>query len=153
MSNRFSTYTPKFGIEYVGNQAIIASDRVVLHSKTDSIFLFGKTAVSLSSIGTVNIDSPSAVILDTTKVLLGSHSARESVILGNRYMQSLTDFLNSVIVLCSSLQTVAAGNNTSNPELGNAMLKLSVFALGLSNECSSLKNKLSRTLSQTTFTS
>lgn len=153
MANRFSTYTPKFGVEYLDNQVIISSDRVTLHSKTDSVFLFGKTSVSLSSIGTINVDSPSAIILDTSKVLLGSHSARESVILGNMYMQSFTDFLNSMIVLCTSLQTVAAGNKKPNSELGNAMLKLSVFASSLSNECEVLKSKLNRTLSKVTYTS
>lgn len=153
MANRFSTYTPKFGVEYLNNQVIISSDRVTLHSKTDSIFLFGKTSVSLSSIGTVNIDSPSAIILDTSKVLLGSHSATESVILGNRYIRSLSEFLDAMILMSSELQTVAAGNSAPNSELGNAMLKLSIFAMGVSNECALLKNKLPRTLSETTYTS
>ena len=152
MANRFSTYTPKFGVDYSGNQVIISSERITLHSKTDSIFLFGKTSVSLSSIGTVNIDSPSAIILDTSKVLLGSHSATESVILGNRYMQSFTDFLNAMAILCTQLSTVAAGNKKPSSELGVAMLKLSIFASSLSNECEVLKNKLNRTLSQTTYT-
>lgn len=153
MANRFSTYTPKFGVEYLDNQVIISSDRVTLHSKTDSIFLFGKSSVSLSSIGTINIDSPSAVILDTSKVLLGSHSATESIILGNRYMRSFSNYLDAMIVLCSDLETVAAGNNKANSELGKAMLKLAIFAASLSNECAILKNSLNSTLSKTTFTS
>lgn len=152
MANRFSTYTPKFGVDYSGNQVIIASDRVTLHSKTDSIFLFGKTSVSLSSIGTVNLDSPSAIILDAPKVLLGSHSATESVILGNRYMNSFSQFLDALIVICAQLSTVAAGSKKLSPELGTAMLKLSLFASSLSNECEVLKNNLNRTLSQTTYT-
>lgn len=152
MANKYSTYTPKFGVDYVGNQVIVASDRVTLHSKIDSIFLFGKTSVSLSSIGTVNIDSPSAILLETPKVLLGSHSATESVILGNRYIQALTEFLNALIVISTQLKTVAAGNKEANSELGKAMLKLSLFAGNMSNECEVLKNKLGRTLSQTTYT-
>jgi hypothetical protein len=153
MANRFSTYTQKFGVEYLNNQVIISSDRITLHSKTDSVFLFGKSSVSLSSIGTVNVDSPSAVILDSPKILLGSHTAAENLILGTRYMKYFSDFLNSMIVLCTNLETVAAGNRKSNSELGKAMLKLSIFASSLSNECALLKNKLNSALSQTSYTS
>lgn len=153
MANRFSTYTPKFGVDYSGNQVIIVSDRVTLHSKTDSIFLFGKTSVSLSSIGTINIDSPSAIILESSNVLLGSNSARESVILGNRFITSLSKFLDAISLICTDLGTVAAGKKSPNPELANAMLKLSNFAGNLSNESAVLKSELNRVLSQTTYTS
>jgi hypothetical protein len=68
-------------------------------------------------------------------------------------MRYFSDFLNSMIVLCTDLETVAAGNSKANSELGKAMLKLSIFASSLSNECALLKNKLNSALSQTSYTS
>ena len=54
-------YVPEF--PYIGNQAIIKSDRVVLMGDKDSVFLFGNEAVSLSSKHTVNLDAKDKVII------------------------------------------------------------------------------------------
>jgi hypothetical protein len=153
MANELSKYTPKFGVEYSDNHVIISSDRVTLHSKTDSIFLFGKQSVSLSSIGTVNLDASSGIILETPSVRLGSHTAKEQVILGNKYTQFLSDFLDAISTASNTfLKTVSAGKEPPNPELGNAMLKLALFSQVLSNACLELKNKLDNSLSKTTYT-
>jgi hypothetical protein len=153
MANELSKYTPKFGVEYSGNHVIISSDRVTLHSKTDSIFLFGKQCVSLSSIGTINLDASSGIILETPSVRLGSHIAKEQVILGNKHNQFLSDFLDAVSTASETfIKTVSAGRKPANPELGNAMFKIVMFAQVLSNACLELKNKLDNSLSKTTYT-
>lgn len=152
MANEVSKYTPKFGVDYVGNQVIVSSDRVMVHSKTDSIFLFGKQSVCLSSINTVNLDASSGIILESPKVLLGSNTAKERVILGDKYLQFLIEFLESVSTISTYLQSVSAGKEPPNSELGNAMLKLAVFGKQLSSYCLTLKNKLPSSLSNTTFT-
>lgn len=153
MSNKLSKYTPKFGVEYVDDHVLIVSDRVTLHSKKDSIFLFGKQAVSLSSIGTINLDASSGIILETPNVRLGSHSAKQQVILGNKHNQFLSDFLNSVSTASDAfLKTVSAGEKPPNRELGDAMFNLTMFAQVLSNACVELKNKLDSSLSSTTYT-
>jgi hypothetical protein len=153
MANELSKYTPKFGVEYVDDHVLIVSDRVTLHSKKDSIFLFGKQAVSLSSIGTINLDASSGIILESGKVKLGSHSAKERVILGDKHTQFLSEFLNSVSVASDTfLLTVSAGEKPPNPELGEAMINVIMFAKVLSNACLELKNKLGNSLSSTTYT-
>jgi hypothetical protein len=153
MANELSTYTPKFGVEYIGNHVIISSDRITLHSKTDSIFLFGKQSVCLSSIGTVNLDASSGIILEAPSVRLGSHSAKEQVILGNKHNLFLSQFLDTVATASDVfIKTVSAGEKPANPELGSAMLKIAIFAQILSNACLELKNKLSNSLSTTTYT-
>jgi len=153
MANELSKYTPKFGVEYSGNHVIISSDRVTLHSKTDSIFLFGKQSVSLSSIGTLNFDASSGIILETPNVRLGSHTAKERVILGTKHSKFLSEFLSTVSTASESfIKTVSAGQTQDNPELGNAMLKIALFAQILSNACLELNNKLDSTLSTTTYT-
>lgn len=69
-----SNYTPIF--PYKGAQIILTSDRVVVHSEQDAIFLFGKKAVGLSSVGRVNIDTKEGVTINAPEIELGL-SAKE----------------------------------------------------------------------------
>jgi len=62
-------YTPVF--PYTGKQIIIDSDRVTLNSKEDMTFLIAKKAISISSGGTVNIDSTGMTIINSPKIKLG----------------------------------------------------------------------------------
>ena len=83
-------YTPQF--PYKGNQVILTSDRVMIHSKNDAIFIFGKQAVSLSSPQTINLDASQKILLDSPKIELG-HKAEtdgEPVILGKTFNRQLT---------------------------------------------------------------
>ena len=152
MANKVSTYTPQFVVYYVVNQFIISSDRVMLHSNNDSIFLFGKQSISLSAIDTINLDALSGVIVESPKVLLGSHTANQSAILGNKHLEALISFLDSISTICVSLQSVSAGTKPPTPELANAMLKIATFGKQLSGYCLTLKNQLPASLSKTTFT-
>ena len=65
-------YKPQF--PYKGDQIILSSDRVLLHSKNDSVFLFGKQAVSLSSTKTINLDAIDKVLISTNKIELGNEA-------------------------------------------------------------------------------
>ena len=62
-------YKPVF--PYTGKQIIIDSDRVTLNSKEDMTFLIAKKAISISSGGTVNIDSTGMTIINSPKIKLG----------------------------------------------------------------------------------
>ena len=59
-------YQPQF--PYEGRQIIIDSGRVTLNSKDDTTFLLGREAVSISSGGTVNIDSNGDFLLKLSKL-------------------------------------------------------------------------------------
>tara|TARA_R110000803_G_scaffold127096_1_gene194636 strand:+ start:519 stop:947 length:429 start_codon:yes stop_codon:yes gene_type:complete len=64
---------------YTGNQIIIDSDRVTLNSKEDMTFLIAKKAVSISSGGTVNIDSTGMTIINSPKIKLGLNATHPLV--------------------------------------------------------------------------
>ncbi len=64
--------SPEF--PFKDNQIILSSDRVMIHSKSDAIFLFGKGAVSLSSPQTINLDSNEKVLIDSPKIELGNRA-------------------------------------------------------------------------------
>ncbi len=84
---------------YQGNQVILTSDRVTLHSKNDAIFLFGKQAVSLSSPKTINLDATEKVLIFSPKIELGAKAETdgEPVVLGERLNEQLQILTNAIL--------------------------------------------------------
>jgi hypothetical protein len=76
-----ANYKPEF--PYLGEQIIINSGRVILNSKDDSIFLFGKKAIGFSSAGTINFDTNNSIIMNSPKIYLGLE-AKEPIVKGNQ---------------------------------------------------------------------
>jgi hypothetical protein len=136
-------------IPYKGNQVIICSDRLHFQSRTDSILLFGKQSVAISSINSVNLDASSKIIIQSPAVHLGSVEAKSPLVLGDVYVNTLTLFLDKISTACVQLQSVSAGATPPNPELGSAMLKLATFGKQLASFCSELKQSLPNSLSKT----
>lgn len=141
-------FVPQF--PYKGNQIILSSDRITLHSKTDAIFLFGKQAVSLSSPQTINLDASQKVLIDSPKIELG-HKAElegEPVILGEKLNQQLSIMINAMITSAVFLKQV------SSEDLGTSMESIRDAAQVLYDAAQNAKayidNRL--TLSQNTFT-
>jgi len=85
--------SPQF--PYTGSQAIITSDRVMLYSKLEGVFLFGKATVGLSSPSTINIDSKEGVLIYSPFIFLGSN-ATEKVILGNSMVKDLLQIITAL---------------------------------------------------------
>jgi hypothetical protein len=142
-------YNPQF--PYKGDQIILSSDRVMLYSKNDAIFLFGKKAVSLSSPRTINLDANDGVLIYTNKIELGTNAEAlgEPLVLGRTLNTQL-------IVFLSVLQTV--GNqlaNASESNLAATMTLITGAGTALAGEAGRLKGLLegeSQILSQTTYT-
>lgn len=143
-------FTPQF--PYKGNQLILTSDRVMIHSKSDAIFLFGKEAVSLSSTRTINLDAIEKVLIDSPKIELGSkaESLGQPVILGfsfNRQMVILLKNISSAGVLLAQV---------SESDLAGSMQAIASAGQILNKEASRLSNLLnsasSPVLSKTTYT-
>ena len=87
-------YKPVF--PYTGKQIIIDSDRVTLNSKDDMTFLIAKKAVSISSGGTVNIDSEGMTIINSPKIKLGLN-AEHPLVYGDTLVELLTTFFGFMI--------------------------------------------------------
>lgn len=141
-------YSPQF--PYKGNQVILSSDRVMLHSKNDAIFIFGKQAVSLSSPQTINLDATQKVLIDSPKIELG-HKAEidgEPLVLGKK--------LNSILsaILLSLLQSSVLLKQVSETNLGASMESIRDAADILYNISEDLKIAIDNNyiLSKNTFT-
>lgn len=141
-------FEPKF--PYKGNQLILSSDRVILHSKSDAIFLFGKQAVSLSSTKTINLDAFDKVLIDCKIIELGSKAQTlgQPVVLGRDLNTQLTILLTNL----SNAGTLMA--QASESDLGASMQLLANAGQIINQEASRLVQVLNSgvILSKNTFT-
>lgn len=110
----------KIEFPYKGDQIILSSERVLLHSKKDAIFLFGKLAVSLSSTKTINLDSVEGVHIYTPIIELGkqARSLGEPVVLGTSLVVQLSLLLLQLQMAGQKLSSV------SSEDLGGSMQKI-----------------------------
>jgi hypothetical protein len=101
---------------YTGNQIILSSERVLIHSKSDGIFLFGKQMVALSSTQTINLDAKEKILIDCDKIELGNRaeSLGDPIIKGKIFMDQFIEFVKDVQFAASQLQTVSETNSAAS---------------------------------------
>ena len=90
---------------YLGNQCIITSDRVTLHSRKDGIYLFGKATVCLSSTGTINIESNEALKMSAPVIELGLNARLlgQPLVLGLELSELLDELIQALQVVAVAL--------------------------------------------------
>ncbi len=141
-------YSPQF--PYRGNQVILSSGRVLLHSQDDSIFLFGKKAVAVSTTGTFNVDANNGVVIASPIIELGltAATAGNQVIRGNDFLQQFDRILLQLEALAADLATLR-----SNPEdLSEAITRIVGSAEILQGIIKGVRPTLQSTLSNVTYT-
>jgi hypothetical protein len=146
-----SSYYPKF--PFSGDQVILASGRVHLWAKSDSVLIWGEKAVGLSSKQTINLDASQEILLDAPKVGLGHDATNvgQKVILGEDFVRYLKKFTSELQEVGLDLRTVAAGQNAT-PELANLAFKLSAAGNSINSSCNKLNQVLDSVLSEVTYT-
>jgi hypothetical protein len=136
--------TPQF--PYLGNQAIVSSGRVVIHSYDDYIFHFGKKGVSISTPGTFTMDVGDKTVIASNRINLG-FNAVEPVLLGKTTTLQLGFLLDNLSELCDGLSKLNAKN------LEAALPIVVKQAIVLKEISKTVKNQLSTIcLSKNTFT-
>lgn len=141
-------YKPEF--PYKGNQLILSSERVLLHAKSDAIFLFGKQAVSLSSTKTINLDAVDKVLVDCKIIELGAKAQTlgQPVVLGRNLNTQLALLLKEI----ANAGTLMA--QASETDLGASMQLIANAGQIINKEASRLSQVLNSgfILSKNTFT-
>ena len=107
-------YKPSF--PYTGRQIIIDSGRVHLNAKDDFILLMSKKSISLSSQGSVNIDSNSSFVVNSNRIKLGM-DATEPLVLGNKLAVSLKKVGRILKQSKKVLKDPKDGQGTTIPEV------------------------------------
>lgn len=93
--------------KFVGEQIILSSGRLLFNSKNDSILLSSFDTINLNSINSVNVDSPTTTV-KSDKILLGDKNARESIILGDKFLTDFASLMSAITTLSTALQTPIA---------------------------------------------
>ncbi len=100
-------YKPIF--PYLGNQAIVSSGRVTIHSSDDFIFNFGKKGIALSTPSTITMDVGEKTIIASPIIELGyNEDLLEPILLGNATVTQLGFLLDSIFNLADSLSKISA---------------------------------------------
>jgi hypothetical protein len=97
--------------KFSGPQLIYNSGRIVLNTNQDHLLLSSIKSVNLNAVESVNIDTPTTII-QSSKVLLGSKNATESILLGDSTiatLNNLIDNLNGFLQVCSTVVSTAPG--------------------------------------------
>ena len=139
-------YTPQF--PYVGNQAIITSGRVVIHSYDDFIFLFGKKGVAISSPNTFTVDANERTIITSRKIELGYRAERigEPIMLGTSTAIQLGFIFQAIANLATALKEL------DSEDLAASFPLIVQTATVLEDTAKTVSSKISnKCLSKTTF--
>ena len=137
-------YQPEF--PYLGNQAIITSGRVLLHSYDDFIFLFGKKGVAISSPSTFTVDANEKTIISSPNIELGL-DAKEPLLLGSKTVIQLGFLLDAIQNLSKELKNISPTN------LADAFPKIATQSQILEGIAGRVKAQLNTTcLSKNTYT-
>jgi len=105
-SNNFISYgneKPELPSLYTSPQIILNSDNILIQSKKDNIFLNSKDSISLSSIKSVNVDTPSTII-KSNNIFLGDPNAVERGVKGDTLYNKLDKMLSTLITLTTVLK-------------------------------------------------
>lgn len=118
----YSSDTPIDPNEYVGNQILLNSGRLILNTTQDHLMLSSIKSINLNAITTVNIDAPTLTI-QSNNIYLGSKNAKEPLLLGDTTAALLKDMLN---ILTKLTEACAAAANGGGPvaSLNNTAAKL-----------------------------
>jgi hypothetical protein len=90
--------SPTFPGQYILPQILLNSSQISINSKEDSILLSSKKSIGLTCEDEINLTGNNTV-LDTTNLYLGSKRATESVLLGDKTINTLkqiTSLLKSI---------------------------------------------------------
>jgi hypothetical protein len=91
--------------DYNKNQVIINSGRLVFNSNEDHILLNSQRTISFNAPKGFNFDTKSNFVIDVgTSIKLGNKDAKESLILGDTFLENLNHFITGIEYLCIALQ-------------------------------------------------
>lgn len=145
-----TNYRPVF--PYKGNQVIISSGRVQLHSKDDSIFLFGKAGIGLSTNGILGVDADKGVTISAPIIELGAEAKNprfgQPVIRGGDFLIQFNRLLAQLDQLGKALSTL----KSEKVGLATSVPLIVTQATLLQDLVTSMTVQLPTVLSSTTYT-
>jgi hypothetical protein len=127
--------------EYKGSQILLNSGRLVFNAKSDHILL--------SAGGSINLNTPSSVNIDTRKVLIqsdniylgGENDSMQPLMLGDKTVNLLQNILDNLITLTDKLANLKSDNIVDLGEPAE-FTELGIAALAINDQLKSIKDNL-----------
>ena len=94
---------PKFPSQYSTPQILLNSGQITINSSEGSLLLNAKKSIGLSCYNEINLMGAD-IVLDTSRLYLGSKSASEPVLLGNKTVNTLKQLTSLLKQICKILQ-------------------------------------------------
>ena len=132
--------------EYLGEQVILNSGRLLFNSTQDHILLSSKKSINLNTVESVNIDAATQTVIQTPELYLGGVKTAQPVVLGDDLVGLLTDILSDLDTLTNSLV-----NQLGTPP-GTPLAPTNLIAQAINSKIGGYKTRLQNSLSQTTKT-
>lgn len=138
--------SPTNPTQYIGNQIILNSGRIILNAKTDSLILSSNKQIQLTCRETLGVDAKQ-IALSADKVYLGSSEGSEEgtgadlqpLVLG----ENLNEMLASIAVFLGTLDLAFQGAIDSNGAPIGSLNAIACDAKALSDDILNLVNKKS----------
>lgn len=134
--------------EFIDNQILINSDRIVLNAKTDVLFLNAKKSVSISSDKDINIDSKEETIISSKKTFIGNKDATEPLLFGEKtdaWLKELLDLINQ------TLTSLAAHIHPTGTGPSGPPVDAQSYSPTYTNNLQTIKNKIEQLKSKKNF--
>lgn len=135
--------------KYNNAQIILNSDRVVIGSKRDEVFLVAKTNIEANA-NIINLNAKDRTHIASNKIFLGSKSDKtlpdEPLLLGDKTVDLVNELLKELINFCS-----VASNTVSTPQ-GTPIMELNAAASLLSTKLETLLDKTESIKSTQSYT-
>lgn len=127
--------------EYIGNQILLNSGRLVFNATSDHLLLSAAQTINLNTPKSVNIDTRK-LLIQADNIYLGNEElAKEPLMLGNKTVNLLTNLVDALISLTNELKVL-----TSDPVAPNSpalFTNLNIKATGVNMALNQLKKQLS----------
>lgn len=88
-----------------GDQALVASDRVVLNARRREVLVFAGGSIGLSSRQSIFMDCEDQVVINSPKISLG-FEAREHLLLGDKTKEWITELTNQLVNLVNAINSI-----------------------------------------------
>lgn len=125
---------------YIGAQALLTSDRVIINARKENVLLFATNNIELYTKNTLSIDTDEKVVINSPQIFLGLNGDNiptEPAILGNEMVIVLTKLLNELGKFSDSLSTAVS------PSSGGPISDINVAAASLGETVDSVLTSLS----------
>lgn len=144
-SSNYNSYinAPIAPDNFVGDQIILSSGRLLFNAKEDHILLTAKKSVGINTEESFNVDTKNTII-NSKKILLGSKTATEPLLLGDTTINLLSELVDQLTKLTTALVTVTP---TGGPAVSAAASQLIPYLIGLKIKLeTTTKSKISKTI-------